>query len=200
MPSVLTRDDTQNDGSTRLGTKNRLSGRDAVATIGVWVLAGAALLFAVLAWVQAPRVGYVDTSVLLQQYSGAQEARAAFEQRSQEWQGNVQTLQAELGELNARLTNDAGRLGPDNTATLQDSIRTKERELARYAQAVSGRRAELEQSLMEPVLAELNARIQDFGSEEGYDLVLGTLAGGNILYADERHDLTEELLTYLDPK
>ncbi len=133
----------------------------------------------------------------MERYAGAVQARERLQARSGEWGENVRTLQVELATLNQDIVEGSESLSASALDAKRDSIATKERELARYARAVRDKGTQLEQELMEPVYAELNARIKDFGRERGYDIIWGTVAGGNILYAREGEDLTEALLEFL---
>lgn len=51
-------------------------------------------------------------------------------------------------------------------------------------------------SYNEQVWSRLNVYIEQFGKQNKFDLVLGINGAGNLMYANENLDLTEELLTY----
>lgn len=165
----------------------------------IWALLLLALYGAVLAtwtFLETPRVAYVDSAVLLERYSGAVAARATLEQEVSGWQSNVETLRSEAEALGIRLTSED--LSRRAREAVSDSLNEKQRELARYGQAITEKAAEREREVLQPVYAELNARIADFSEERGVDVLLGTVAGGNILYGGDVVDLTEELLDYLN--
>lgn len=159
-------------------------------------LGAAALLVAGVTWMNQPDVGYVDSSRLMQEYQGAIDARKKIQDRQKQWQQNVGILQQEASGLEKALLN--GQVAQSNVQAVRDTLRKKRQQLARYQQAVQKKSQEMQQEVMEPVFSTLNAEITDFGEERGFDIILGTLNGGNILYADDATDLTDELLAYLD--
>jgi outer membrane protein len=40
--------------------------------------------------------------------------------------------------------------------------------------------------------------VEEYGKENGYDLILGTTTSGNILYGTEKKDITEQVLNALN--
>ena len=50
------------------------------------------------------------------------------------------------------------------------------------------------------VWTRLNQYIKDYGREYEYDLILGAKGDGNLMYADDRLDITEEVLEYVNKK
>lgn len=165
-------------------------------------LSFAALIAAVLAvagvaalWLTRPDVAYIDSSRLMQRYDGAIAVRQQMQDRQRDWRRNVQTLQAETSELGTRVT-EASLTRAQRTA-VRDSFQAKQRQLARYQRAVQKKSQELQQELMQPVYDQLNADIQRFGEDTGHDIILGTVAGGNILYARDGTDVTEAFLQFI---
>lgn len=167
-----------------------------------WALGGIAALVlyaaAMATWVafDTPSIAYVDSAVLMERFDGAIQARATLESQLEEWDANVRTLETEAQALQQRLV-DAQTAGR-SFRVLQDSLTAKQRDLARYVRATQAQAAEKEQELLEPVYAELNALIQDFSDANGYDLLFGTVAGGNILYGTGSVDATEALIAYVN--
>ena len=53
---------------------------------------------------------------------------------------------------------------------------------------------------MQPVYGELNSFIRDYGKEHGYDMIWGATSSGNIVYAREAVNLTEDVLKYIENK
>jgi len=46
----------------------------------------------------------------------------------------------------------------------------------------------------------LNTYIEEFSKEKGYIFILGSGGQGNVMYVDETHDITEELIKYANNK
>jgi outer membrane protein len=151
-------------------------------------------------FLRTQRVGYINNSVLLDKYPGALKARGELTKQTDEWKKNIEVLEGELNQLNQEILQNAGRWGQQTLAAKQDTIKRKQTEYARYSRAISEKASHTENELFQPVYAELNAKITDFGKAKGYDIILGTVSGGNILYAHEATDLTEKFLAYAQAK
>lgn len=179
---------------------SRMSEKQVTAKTWVFTVCTLLALYgaALATWtaLSSPAIAYVDSAVLMERFEGAVEARRVLQAQLDEWDANVRTLESEAQALQQRLVElqTTGR----SAQVLQDSLASKQRDLARYVRATQTQAAEKEQELLEPVYAELNALIQDFSDAKGYDLLLGTVAGGNILYGTRSVDATEALIAYVN--
>src|SRR5690606_31481631 len=50
------------------------------------------------------------------------------------------------------------------------------------------------------IYSQINQYIEDYGKDHNYLYILGANGSGSILYAKERHDLTQELINYINEK
>jgi outer membrane protein len=58
----------------------------------------------------------------------------------------------------------------------------------------------LYQQYNEQIWKQLNQFIEDFGKENGYDYLLGASGQGSIMYANEKEDLTKQIIDYVNTK
>lgn len=54
------------------------------------------------------------------------------------------------------------------------------------------------QTFQDSVWALINAEVENFGKEKGYKYILGANGSGNIMYADDSEDITEEVLKWIN--
>ncbi|MGH7596454.1 MAG: OmpH family outer membrane protein [bacterium] len=148
----------------------------------------------------SPRLGYVNSSTLLEKYPPAISAREKIKKQTEEWQQNLKALELELGQLNQDLIENNQEWDKATRKSKQEDFAKRQKEFLRYNHVVKEKAAKLEQELMQPVLDELNHCMKEFGDEHGYDLIFGTVTGGNILYAQRAVDLTDQILTYISKK
>lgn len=163
--------------------------------LGAAVLALLALVLVSALWSSRPDLAYIDSSRLMQEYDGAIEARSQLQDRQRTWQQNVQTLQSEVQALGQRITQTS--LSASKSKAVRDSLQQRQQQLARYQRVVQQKAQSLQTELMQPVYDQLNADLKRFGQQEGYDLLFGTVAGGNILFADDATDVTDSFLDYI---
>ncbi|HEX2957708.1 MAG TPA: OmpH family outer membrane protein [Chitinispirillaceae bacterium] len=55
-----------------------------------------------------------------------------------------------------------------------------------------------EQELMQPVIDKINKFMELWGAKHGYRFVFGTMAGGNIVMADRKYDVTTKVIQDLN--
>jgi outer membrane protein len=172
-----------------------------------WLMGGiailtiyAAVVAATLTFFRSPKIGYVDSATLLQQYKGAAAAKGKLDKELEEWQKNVKTLETELAQLNQEILKASEKWDRQQRSRKKEEFEKKQTDYARYSRAVNEKAVKREQELMQPVFDELNAHIKDFGHQHGYKIIFGTVAGGNILYGQEATDITGEFLAYANSK
>lgn len=145
-----------------------------------------------------PKIAFVESNVLLAEYSESKEAQEELNTKIEEWSANVTTLQNELEVLNNTLIEQAESWSTSEREAHLENMQLKQQELGRYSNAVNQQASKLESELMEPIYASINNRIKAFGEEEGYSIVFGTVQGGNILYGTEAVNVTWEFIRYLE--
>ncbi len=164
------------------------------------IFSGYAAVLGTISFFDIPKIGYVDSSILLEKYQGAIDAREKIKKQTDEWQDNINTLESELGKLNKEIVEENNAWNKEMRKLKQEAFLKKQNELVRYSRAVNDKAVKLERELTGPVFNTINAYISDFGKIYGYDMIFGTVAGGNILYAKEPVNLTNEFLAYMNGK
>lgn len=144
-------------------------------------------LLAVAFWSQSthPQLAYVRSEVLINEFAGMQEARQQYQQKQQEWQAHLDTLHADY----TRLEQSGGSV---------DELTFVARNIQQYTARMEQLAQEEDQQMTQAVLDQVNAFVEQYGQEQGYDLIMGTTQSGSILYGNAALDITEELLTALN--
>ncbi|MDD3050525.1 MAG: OmpH family outer membrane protein [Candidatus Cloacimonetes bacterium] len=142
------------------------------------------------------KVVFIDTTVLMSKYRKIVTIKQKLNEESSQWQANIQTLESELTQLNSEMVEQGASWSKEKLAEAQKQNEKKQEEYYRYRRAIEDKAAKREQELLQPVIDELNLIIEDYGKLKGYDLILGTLAGGNVLYGNIKADITTDFLEY----
>lgn len=143
----------------------------------------AIIFISTIACSSSMRSSYVNPNKLLQSYHGATAQHELFKAKAQNWQQRVDSLSAELQAL---------RKAPATTRA------TKEQQLLRYRDAVQQQAQQENQRLTQAVLAEINAYLKQYGKDKGYTFIFGATESGNIVYAADGTDITEDVLKGLN--
>ena len=116
-------------------------------------------------------------------YHGATAQHELFQAKAKIWQQRIDSLGTERQALDSELL-----------ATRE----AKEQRLVRYRDAIQQQAQQENQRLTQAVLAEINAYIKQYGKDKGYTFILGATDSGNIVYAADGTDITDEVLKGLN--
>lgn len=172
----------------------------------IWSYGSLSILMLTLAVIPAcqntpPRkLGYIDTSELLNKYDKAVQVRTELQASTGQWQAEAQTMQQELDALRQRYISEHDKLSSPAQRQLREEIAAREQAFAQYVQEVNQKASALEAEKMQPVYRELNAILREYGRAHGYYIILGATPNGNIVYADSSSNLTDEVLAYIQTR
>ena len=146
------------------------------------------------AFIPDKKIAYVETASLMEKYEGMVDVRKEFDKKVQVWQGNIDTLAKEY-EQNIKAY-EATKVSL-NTKVKQE----KEKELGQMRTRFLSYRETLNQKVQEEdakgteaVVNQVNDFLRKYGKLHGYDMIYGASGQGNILYAHEGYNITEEVL------
>lgn len=130
------------------------------------------------------KVAYVNNYELFQQFEGKKE------------------LEQEL------LRQDNGRKAVLDSLSLMINLaqgkadQTRLKELVQKQELLANEFAEQQskeqQTSTDQIWKQINEATQLFGKQKGYDYILGASGNGSIMYGNEVHDVTKELVTFLN--
>lgn len=143
------------------------------------------------------KVAYVDAAVLLNKYEGMQEVREKMGKRKREWKANLDTLKSELDTERKKLIEEGSRLSQRERQLTEELINRKFTELQQYQQAVNKKAQEEENKLNGEVSQRINKVITEFANDNGYDVILSATQVGNLAFAKESLNVTEDILNRL---
>jgi outer membrane protein len=145
-------------------------------------------------WQRAPKIAYAETSVLLSEFSEAVKAKRQFEEAQKGWDGNLAKLNDSLTAGMDRMKRGYDQANAKTKDSLRADLQRRNEDLQRYANAVKKMSQDKEKELMDPVIKKMNGFLAQWGKGHGYDLILGTVAGGSILQANPQFNLTDRIL------
>ena len=144
------------------------------------------------------KIAFVRTATIIEQYKGTQEAQALYQEKIAEWQSQVDTLQFDLKRAIDSYNQELTNLNNTQIQARQVALDHQQNQLQKYEQVVYEKASKEEEKYMQGVLNQINSFIEKYGKEKGYDLVLGTTQSGNIMYATDAIDITQEVIKGLN--
>lgn len=158
----------------------------------------AGLLFLGYVTYQRSSIVYVDSNQLINEYLGMLEARKVYQKKAESWKANIDTLTTEVKKHVMEYEKNNSRLTAKERQLSVELIRTKQKQLTEYQQAMNSQAEQEDARMTGEVIAQINAYIKKYGEEKGYTIVMAATQYGNIAYADEGLDITEEVLEGLN--
>jgi len=143
-------------------------------------------------------VVYVDSSKLLNQYKGMEAARAAYQQKASAWKANIDTLANEVQQQIFKYEKESKSLTAKERQLSQELIRSKQKQFADYQQAMNTQAQQEDAKMTQEVVTQINAYLKKYGEANGYKIILAATQYGNLAYADEGLDITDEVLAGLN--
>jgi outer membrane protein len=148
-------------------------------------------------FIKAERIAYVDSNKLINGYQGMIDARQVYQKKASVWQANVDTLAKEVQLKIANYEKESLRMSQKEKDLSRELIRTKQKQLEDYQQALNGQAQQEDAKMTTEVVSQMNTFIKQYGEAHGYTIILAT-ADGNIVYAQEAINITDEVLEGLN--
>ncbi len=144
------------------------------------------------------KVVYVDSSKLLNNYKGMQAARASYQQKANAWKANIDTLASEVQQQIFKYEKESVKMTAKERQLSQELIRNKQKQFADYQQAMNTQAQQEDAKMTSDVVTQINAYLKKYGESKGYKVILAATEYGNLAYADEGLDITDEVLEGLN--
>ncbi len=175
----------------------------ATPKVFIWtslIFSSVALLLAGWVFFKSERMVYVDSARLVNGYKGMETARAEFQKRTATMKANVDTLISEIQKEIMKFEKESAKMTAKEKDLTKKLIQTKQQQLGDYQRAVKEKAAQEDSQLTKKVLDEINAYLKDYGKLHQYKIILAATDYGNIAYAEEGIDITDEVLDGLNKK
>lgn len=150
--------------------------------------------------VKEAKTAYVDTSELMKNYTEAKDLEAKYKAKAAE---KGRQLEAEI----SRFKQEAASFQNQAQANGQEWAQKNGAELQRRQQQLGLAQQQLSQELqqesgqeMDSLVSGVKKFIKSYGKEKGYSYIYGTGDAASVLYAEDKYDITKEILKELNEK
>lgn len=141
---------------------------------------------------------YVDVNKLIDGYSRTKIAKAEFEKKATTMKGNIDSLVTNWQKELQAYEKERSSLTPKELELKQELLANKQQQINGYQEAIQKQIQEEDKKTTQTVINDINDYVKEFGKRKGYKIIFGASGSGNIMYADESSDLTEEVLKGLN--
>lgn len=144
------------------------------------------------------KTAYVDTTVLIKEYSEMKEVEADLTQRSEMLKRELDSAaQGFQREVQAYQENMATMSQAERQATEQELMQ-KQQMLQQQQQVRGGQLRQEGDKVIDSLITKVKDYVKVYGEENDYTYIFGSNESANIMYAKEGLDITQEVLKELN--
>ena len=144
------------------------------------------------------KTAYVDTSVLMKEYQKTKDIEAKFkvkaDTKGSQLEAQINLFKKEASNFQAQAQAKGQAWAEQKGAELQ----RREQELGQAQQALSQELQQESAVEMDSLVSGVKKFIKAYGKEKGYAYIYGTGDAATVLYAQDKYDITKEIIKLLN--
>ena len=146
------------------------------------------------------KIVYVDSEYIMEnipEYGDAQEELNAM---SAKWQGEVKAIYDKVSDMYSKYQTEMLLLSEDQKRDREQAIVDKEQEAKNLQMRYFGAEGQLYQKrteLIQPIQEKVYTAMKEVAQTKNYAFILDLASGTSILYANEKNDISDEVLDQL---
>lgn len=145
-----------------------------------------------------PDLVYVDVNKLMEGYKRSKVEREKFNRKATALKANVDSLATDWQKELKKYEKERASMSKKELELQQELLASKQQQVNNYQQAIQRQIREEDQKMTQTVINDINDYVKEYGKKKGYRIIFGASGGGNIMYAADAADLTEEVLDGLN--
>jgi len=147
---------------------------------------------------QTEKIGFVDNSMLINEYQEKKDIDAGLQIKIQDFQKRTdslrQSFQLEINDAEIK----ARRMSDIEKQALSKELQDKDNLLAQRLQFEQQQISLESQALNDSLISTIKSFVKDYASTNGYSYILGSNEGGSVLFGKEESDLTQTILELMN--
>ncbi len=151
----------------------------------------------------AQKFGYVDSEFVMKKMPSYEKAQVNLQNAAKKWQEDIQKTTQKIDKLKTDYLSEELLLTDELKKEKQEEIKKIEEEARQLQNRTFGYEGQYDmrrKELLKPVLEEMSKAIEKMARKNKLQIVFSNAEGLTVLYAEPRHDYTEEVLEELGLK
>ena len=161
------------------------------------------LILLIPAFAMAQKYAFVDSDYIRKNIPAFNTAQEQLDKLSKQWEKEVSDGYAVVEQMYKSYQNESVLLSQDMKSKREEAIITKEKEIKDLQTKYFGMEGELfkkREELVKPIQDEILKAIKEIAVEGSYAVIFDTASGGNILFANPKYDISDQVLQKLGYK
>ena len=147
-----------------------------------------------------PNIAFVNSDTVSKYYEFAKKIQKTLTTKRSEAEGQIKSKYFAYESLVQEFEKASPIMGDREKMEKAQKIRLLEQEIMQVEQQLSEQVSRQELELTQSYIVKTNDYMQEIGKTLGYDYVMSYRVGGAMLYANERHDITSEIIKLLNER
>ena len=147
------------------------------------------------------KIVYINTDTLLRNYTLSVELNEAFlkkqEERNTELNIKAKDLDRQAREFQRKLENN-GFISAERAEAARQDLLEKNQKLQQLQQEMTEKMMKEQSELNKKLFESITNFLVEYNKEKGYEIVLSTVVAGNVLYAADGFDITQDVVKRLN--
>jgi len=151
----------------------------------------------------AQKYAFVDSEYIRKNIPAFTRAQDQLDKLSKQWEQEISEGYSAVEKMYKAYQNEAVLLSQDMKVKREEAIISKEREMKELQNRYFGMEGELfkkREELVKPIQDEILKAIKTIAVEGAYAVIFDSAAGGNILFANPKYDISDQVLEMLGYK
>ena len=145
-------------------------------------------------------IAFVNSDTVSKYYEFAKKIQKTLTTKRSEAEGQIKSKYFAYESLVQEFEKASPIMGDREKMEKAQKIRLLEQEIMQVEQQLSEQVSRQELELTQSYIVKTNDYMQEIGKTLGYDYVMSYRIGGAMLYANERHDITNEIIKLLNER
>ena len=145
-------------------------------------------------------IAFVNSDTVSKYYEFAKKIQKTLTTKRSEAEGQIKSKYFAYESLVQEFEKASPIMGDREKMEKAQKIRLLEQEIMQVEQQLSEQVSRQELELTESYIVKTNDYMQEIGKTLGYDYVISYRVGGAMLYANERHNITNEIIKLLNER
>ena len=145
-------------------------------------------------------IAFVNSDTVSKYYEFAKKIQKTLTTKRSEAEGQIKSKYFAYESLVQEFEKASPIMGDREKMEKAQKIRLLEQEIMQVEQQLSDQVSRQELELTQSYIEKTNDYMQEIGKTLGYDYVMSYRIGGAMLYANERHDITTEIIRLLNER
>jgi len=145
-------------------------------------------------------IAFVNSDTVSKYYGFAKKIQKTLNTKRSEAEGQIKSKYFAYESLVQEFEKASPIMGDREKMEKAQKIRLLEQEIMQVEQQLSEQVSRQELELTQSYIVKTNDYMQEIGKTLGYDYVMSYRVGGAMLYANERHDITTEIIKLLNER